>query len=137
MIIYDLRCENSHRFEGWFHDRQAFSDQLSRQLITCPVCGSLRVEMAPSTVSIKGKNTRDASRPNSAPSPLEAMRMFHRYLDKNFDDVGARFAEVAMSIHHGDEEPRNIKGTTTSSDEETLRQEGVHFLKIPVPKFDS
>ena len=137
MIIYDLRCERNHRFEGWFQDRRAFSDQLAGRLITCPVCGSLSVEMAPSALSIKGKNRRDASRPDPETAALEAFRAFRRYLERNFEDVGERFAEVALNIHRGDEDPRNIKGTTTPNEEETLRQEGVHFLKIPVPKFDS
>jgi hypothetical protein len=63
--------------------------------------------------------------------------LFYEYLDKNFDDVGKKFAEVALRIHHGEEEGRNIKGITTENEEETLREEGVQFFKIPVPKFDS
>jgi hypothetical protein len=63
--------------------------------------------------------------------------MFHEFLNKHFDDVGERFAEVALKIHRGDEEKRNIKGTTTPQEEDTLREEGIEFLKIPVPKLDS
>ena len=56
---------------------------------------------------------------------------------KNFDDVGERFAEVALKIHRGEEQKRNIRGVTTDKEEETLREEGVEFMKIPAPKFDS
>ena len=138
MIIYDLRCEKNHRFEGWFQDSQAFADQLSGQLITCPVCSSLRIEMVPSNLAILGKDNREAPRQGHPElSTPQAMQMLHRYLEKNFVNVGERFAEVALKIHHGEEDRRNIKGTTTPQEEETLREEGVPFLKIPIPKFDS
>ena len=32
---------------------------------------------------------------------------------------------------------RNIKGTTTPQEEDSLREEGVQFIKIPIPKMDS
>ena len=51
--------------------------------------------------------------------------------------MGDRFAEVAIRIHQGEEEKRNIRGTTTKDEEETLREEGINFIKIPAPKFDS
>lgn len=138
MIIYDLKCEKGHKFEGWFQDRSAFENQKSQKLITCPVCGNADVEMIPSTISIMAKDTR-ASRKGSAEefSLPRALELFREYLNKNFDDVGPKFAEVALKIHHGEEEKRNIKGTTTENEEEALREEGVQFFKIPVPKFDS
>jgi hypothetical protein len=58
------------------------------------------------------------------------------YIHKNFDNVGDKFAEVALRIHHGEEDSRNIRGTATGSEEETLREEGVQFIKMPLPKFD-
>ena len=70
-------------------------------------------------------------------SPLKILREFQEYIHKNFDDVGDKFAEVALRIHHGEEDKRNIKGTTTQSEEETLRDEGVRFIKLPLPKFDA
>jgi hypothetical protein len=51
--------------------------------------------------------------------------------------VGNRFADVALKIHYGEEEKRNIKGTTTAQEEDNLKEEGVQFVKIPVPKMDS
>ncbi|MBN2539607.1 MAG: DUF1178 family protein, partial [Deltaproteobacteria bacterium] len=51
-------------------------------------------------------------------------------------DVGSKFAEVALKIHFGEEDSRNIKGTTTEREEAVLKEEGVPFVKIPIPKFD-
>jgi hypothetical protein len=138
MIIYDLKCEKGHKFEGWFKDRSAFENQKSQKLITCPVCGNADVEMVPSTISIMAKDVRTSKRGSAEEFSLpRALGLFREYLNKNFDDVGPKFAEVALKIHQGEEEKRNIKGTTTENEEVTLREEGVQFFKIPVPKFDS
>ncbi|PQP33530.1 DUF1178 domain-containing protein, partial [Desulfobacteraceae bacterium SEEP-SAG9] len=55
------------------------------------------------------------------------------YVEKNFDDVGPEFAKEALKIHYGVSEPKNIKGVSTKQEEETLKQEGVKFFKIPLP----
>ena len=137
VIIYDLRCEKSHKFEGWFKDRAAFEHQKKEKLITCPICGGADIEMVPSSIAFMGKDIRSSERDNTRElSPMKALKTFHEYLDKHFEDVGNKFAEVALKIHHEEEDRRNIKGTTTESEEENLKEEGVQFFKIPVPKFD-
>lgn len=138
MIIYDLKCKKNHKFEGWFKDRSNFEDQKKARLITCPVCGVSDVDMVPSTVAIMGKEWKEPKRGNAKEvSAMKMLQALNEFINKNFEDVGERFAEVALRIHRGDEERRNIKGTTTPKEEETLREEGVDFVKIPVPKFDS
>jgi len=58
MIIYDVKCENGHTFEGWFKDRQAWIEQNARRLICCPVCNSSQVEIAPSSLTIMGRDSK-------------------------------------------------------------------------------
>jgi len=70
-------------------------------------------------------------------SPVQALQVLRQYIDKNFEDVGNKFAEVALKMHCGDEEKRNIKGTTTPQEENNLKEEGVQFIKIPLLKMDS
>lgn len=43
MKVFDLACDRSHRFEGWFASLDAFDEQAGRRLIACPVCGSSAV----------------------------------------------------------------------------------------------
>lgn len=38
MKVLDLRCANSHRFEGWFASEDDFQRQLASGWVTCPVC---------------------------------------------------------------------------------------------------
>jgi len=85
-----------------------------------------------------GKDSRAANKlQNKEISPVAALKMIHQYIDKNFEDVGDKFAEIALKIHYGDEEKRNIKGTSTPREEENLKEEGVQFIKIPLLKMDS
>ena len=138
MIIYDLRCKNGHKFEGWFTDRGAFEKQRASALIECPVCRNTDAAVVPSSVAIMGKDSHSSGEePEAGVSPLKTLRELQAYIRKNFDDVGDKFAEVALRIHYGEENRRNIHGTTTQSEEETLRDEGVQFIKLPLPEFDA
>jgi hypothetical protein len=94
--------------------------------------------MIPSTMSIMARDTKAINREDVEELSMpRAIKLFHEYLDKNFDDVGKKFTDIALKMHHGEEEKRNIKGTTTESEEDMLREKGVQFFKIPVTKFDS
>ena len=138
MIIYDLKCENGHTFEGWFKDRETWVLQNSHSLVSCPVCNGTNVGIIPSSITIMGKNSRTENKSqNKEISPVAALKILHQYIDKNFEEVGDKFAEVALKIHYGDEEKRNIKGTSTPEEEENLKEEGVKFIKIPSIKLDS
>ena len=138
MIIYDLKCEKGHTFEGWFKDQNAWTMQKSQRLVSCPVCNSSDIQVIPSSITIMGKDSRSSERIQEKEiSPVKALEMLHQYINKNFEDVGNKFAEVALKIHYGDEEKRNIKGTSTPQEEENLKEEGVQFIKVPLLKMDS
>jgi len=138
VIVYDLKCKEGHKFEGWFQDRKAFEEQKTKALIACPVCGKTDVSLIPCSVQVMGReNHASREKMEAQASPQKILREIQEYIQKNFDDVGDKFAEVALRIHHGEEDKRNIQGTTTQSEEEHLREEGVRFIKLPLPKFDA
>lgn len=138
MIIYDLKCHKNHKFEGWFQDRNAFESQQKKKLIDCPVCGSSDVNMVPSSIAIMGKDAKEPIKSDRKDlSPMKMLQIANEFITKNFDDVGDRFAEVALKIHEGEEDRRNIRGTTTQDEEDILKEKGIQFFKIPIPKFDS
>jgi len=141
VIVYDLKCEKNHKFEGWFINRDSYEEQKREKLISCPVCGGTEIEMVLTATAIRGRDKGDAQpRVNGDPrdiSPGKALEMLNKFIDENFLDVGEKFAEVALKIHSGDEEGCNIRGTVTKSEEVVLREEGVEFFKIPSWKFDS
>ena len=135
MIVYDLQCVNDHRFEGWFEDEQAYNEQDKKALIACPICHVSAVTRIPSTFGIKS-----ASRPSVASVPVstdkemaEFGRLMTEFIEKNFDNVGCDFTKEALKIHYGVVEPRNIRGTSSPEEEKVLKEEGIDFVKIPVP----
>jgi hypothetical protein len=133
MIVYDLQCWQGHNFEGWFDDLEAFKQQQKEGLIACPICNDTQVTRKPSTFSIKGSRTSAPPALKALPSsPEKIARAVSEFIETNFDNVGSDFASEALKIHYGVNEPRNIRGVSTSQEEDMLRQEGVEFVKLPM-----
>lgn len=131
MIVYDLTCAEGHTFEGWFEDENAFDEQKSKELISCPVCNDINVTRLPA-FAIKSPQRRAFRKPT--PGESEALeQLVCDYLDNNFDDVGCDFSKEALKIHYGVSEKRNIRGTSTKEEEDVLKKEGIPFFKIPAP----
>jgi hypothetical protein len=132
MIAYDLQCVNGHAFEGWFEDSKAYQEQKKKKLIACPVCNRTQVSRIPSTFAIKSSPI-----PKKVSLKEENLKRVGTelvdFIDKNFADVGCDFAKEALKIHYGVEEPRNIRGISTKEEEKMLKEEGIDFLKIPMP----
>ncbi len=147
MIVFDLACACGYWFEGWFHDRADYERQERAGLLQCPACGGNQVHKILSPVAFHGGG-RHGAPPVSGDAPdtnrpqaeelrqaVEAFgRALKRYVEKNFEDVGPRFAETALKIHYGVDEARNIRGVASEAEEEMLRKEGVEFISIPLPR---
>jgi hypothetical protein len=133
MIAFDLQCMNGHTFEGWFEDGQAYEEQNSKGLITCPVCNDTSVSKILSSFAIK-KSFQPA---NAIPANLSELEQINSkivdYVKKNFDDVGPDFTKEALKMHYGVTEPRNIRGVSSIEEEKTLKKEGIQFFKLPIP----
>jgi hypothetical protein len=134
MIAYDLKCGRGHVFEGWFDDYQAFRSQRKKGLVTCPVCNDASVRRIPSTFSIRSADGgATPGRDGGQVDPEQVSRKIVDFVEKNFDNVGTDFAKEALKMHYGVSEPRNIRGSSTDTEEETLRKEGIEFFKLPIP----
>jgi hypothetical protein len=152
MIRYNLRCEKGHAFESWFQSSAAYESQEKRRLVSCPACGSVKVEraiMAPQIVSRKG---REAAAPVPAEAPaaeataqestpllmaqeieLRAkIKELRDHIVKNADNVGERFPNEARKMHYGDIEHRPIYGEASPEEARSLIEEGVEVSPLPV-----
>ena len=164
MIKYQLICDKSHEFEGWFGDSAAFESQQESGLLTCPVCGSADVRralMAPNLASPKTRKTDLAEQqPSTQPEPqpqtqapqhgsaalppaaarkkqelMSQMRALQTKIRQECRDVGNDFAEEARKIHYGEVEPEGIYGQATAEEREALDQEGIEIMDMPwLPK---
>ncbi len=135
MIAFDLECSQGHLFEGWFDSIQSFEEQNSSNLVRCPYCDDENVRKVLSPVAVKTSQPQDAK----FPAPINYQKLAKEvveYIKNNSEDVGPRFATEALKIHYGAAEKRSIRGSATEEEEKTLKEEGVAFLKVPIPVTD-
>ena len=154
MIRYSLVCDKGHDFDSWFADSAAYDKQAKRKLVTCPHCGSPKVEkaiMAPRlATSKKGRSLAieapppvETPAPAATPAPVAMISPQERefraklkelrdHLTKNADDVGAKFPEQARKMHYGEIEHRSIYGEATPEDAKALAEEGIEFHPLPI-----
>jgi len=132
MIVFDLECAQGHTFEGWFDSLDAFEEQQARSLVACPSCGDTHVRRVLSPIAVsRPRDTGDT------PAAIDYPRLAREVLaqiEKNFENVGSRFAAEALKIHYGVKAKRNIRGSATENEERILKDEGIEFFKLPVPK---
>ena len=150
MIRYSLRCEGGHAFESWFQSSSAYDSQVKPKLVTCPACGSAKVEksiMAPQIVSKKRRDSAapapaastDVTAPASTPLMMAQerelrtkLRELRDHIVKNADNVGERFSNEARKMHYGDIEHRPIYGEASPDEARSLIEEGVEVSPLPV-----
>ena len=132
MILFDLKCSNGHTFEGRFDDSRAFDKQKAKGMIACPVCEDAAVSKVPSTFAIKASQI--AADSSCKEKHLEKIgRKIADFVENNFEDVGCKFTTEALKMHYGVSELKNIRGTSTEKEEKILKDEGINFVKIPMP----
>ena len=150
MILYNLVCDKRHEFESWFPNSSAYDKQARRGLVSCPVCGSAKVEkaiMAP-RLARRDKSTSiavlaevaqapEAATPVAMLSPQEQelrrkLKELRDHLTSNSDNVGKNFPEEARKMHYGEIEHRSIYGEASPQDAKELHEEGIEFHPLPV-----
>ena len=135
MIVFDMECSEGHLFEGWFDSYESFEEQNAKQLVSCPYCNDSKIKKVISPVAVKKTHSESLQRPSSIDYERLAKEVAD-YFVNNSEDVGTSFAGEALKIHYGVTDKRNIRGSATLEEEKTLKEEGVDFLKIPVPRTD-
>jgi len=162
MIRYALNCDRGHVFESWFANSAAYDRQAKRSLVTCPVCGSAKVEktiMAPNLARAEaaGPQPPAPAPSNPAPPPLQPaatppippkttvammspaerelrqkLKELRDHITKTANYVGPRFPEEARKIHYGETEHRSIYGEASLEEAKQLHEEGIEFHPLPI-----
>lgn len=139
MKVLDLRCEHDHRFEGWFGSDDDFALQLERELVECPMCGDKAITRLPSAPRLNISSLREAPAPASNDSAdavvtgqAQWLHAVRKMLEQT-EDVGERFAEEARRIHYGETNERAIRGRATRDEAQSLREEGIDVVSVPLP----
>jgi hypothetical protein len=149
MKVFDLQCTFQHTFEGWFGSDDDFTRQHARGLVSCPVCGdttvhkmlsaprlNLKSGKAPASNDVSASDEAPAAAAESVADPSLKEIQGHwmravRAVLANTEDVGDRFADQARAMHHGDMEPRNIRGQTSPEVALALVEEGIEVMPLP------
>lgn len=58
MKVLDLQCGQHHVFEGWFGSEDDFQSQLTRGMVSCPMCGDVTVTKKLSAPRLNLNTTR-------------------------------------------------------------------------------
>ena len=150
MIVFDLSCDQGHRFEGWFGSSGDFASQRERGLLCCPECDSPNVRKAPMAPAVGAKGnqaTMPAARKNggdtnavaNAPMPPELAKAIEKLAEaqkkalKDSKWVGKQFAEQSRAMHYGEADHAPIHGEASVKEAKELADEGVPISPLPFP----
>ncbi|HEV2955884.1 MAG TPA: DUF1178 family protein [Xanthobacteraceae bacterium] len=141
MIRYALSCEAGHAFDSWFANSAAFDRQAARGLVTCPTCGSAKVEKAIMAPALSGgRDAAPATEPDKAPVAIvskeevelrKKLKELRDHIVKSADYVGEKFPEEARRMHYGEIEHRSIYGEASAESAKSLAEEGIEFHPLP------
>ena len=127
MLVLNLSCAFDHGFEGWFGSADDFESQCGRGLVSCPVCANVEIKRMPSAPRL---NVRTSEPPAAAGLQARVMQAVRQLVSQS-EDVGARFAEEARRIHHGQVQERAIRGQASAEETRELLDEGIPVIPLP------
>ena len=147
MIVYDLICDQSHRFEGWFGSSDEYVEQLERGLLACPHCGSEAVTKAPMAPAVPAKgnsrtnsaSAQETSQLSNQPMPAEVQQALTKLAEaqakalKKSTWVGDKFAEHSRKMHYGEADEKPIHGQASLEEAQGLVDEGIAVAPLPFP----
>jgi hypothetical protein len=129
MIVFDLDCEQAHRFEAWFASSAAFADQCAAGQVICPYCASSCIKKAAMAPRIAAKGS--SAPPDTA--LLATLATLQKAALKRSTWVGSAFPQTARAIHDGDHAPATIHGTATHTEVKALLRDGVRIMPLIGP----
>lgn len=140
MIVFNLRCEKQHRFEGWFASNDDFQRQQDGKLLSCPLCGSTEIARLPTAPHLRTGGSAQKALQGAESEKQEYANVAAELLAKLVDriietteDVGAAFPEEARKIHYHETPDRQIRGTASPKEVDALREEGIEVVAVPIP----
>ena len=136
MVIFDLQCTYKHIFEGWFSSSDDLKNQLDKGMLSCPICGDKKVYKIPTASRISRRSTSSDLKQGTSKALIykkhqEFLREVHDHIEKNYEDVGTKFADRALKMHQGEIAHKGIRGSATKDEVHELNKAGVETLPIP------
>jgi hypothetical protein len=145
MIVFDLHCADSHRFEGWFASAKDFASQKKRGLLSCPTCGNTEISKGLSAPRLnmgaqEPKTALQKTPDMEGKDPFAVAQMLYsRMLDEiltKSEDVGKKFPDEARKIFYKESPGRAIRGQATQAEHDELVEEGIPVARFSIPRSD-
>ncbi|MFC7705675.1 DUF1178 family protein [Plastorhodobacter daqingensis] len=134
MIRFALRCDKDHSFESWFQSGAAYDTLRAGGHVSCPSCGSSRIEKQLMAPAVRPSEKAPALAAPADPQQ-EALAALRREIEANATYVGMNFATEARAMHAGEREARAIYGEARPEEARALIEEGVPVAPLPfLPK---
>ena len=129
MIKYELLCKSCKiSFSSWFASSKEYEKLKKLRHISCHICNSLNVEkclMSPSVATSKKDYEEIKSKKKNINFKNE-LKLYQRFIKKNFKYVGENFAYEARSIHYlNKKNTKGIYGKATNKEIKELKEEGI------------
>ena len=87
--------------------------------------------MAPRVLSSKKSFELNNPNKNEYLKVKNDLLRLRKYVEKNFEFVGDKFADKVRQVYYDKNTKKNIYGTTTSKEREELREEGINLISVP------
>lgn len=139
MIKYQLKCECGKEFESWFGSSKEFDKLEKKKMLSC-ICGtSNKISKQLMSPQVRGAANTDGDKQKEIYQNVQKkLADLRKYVEKNAEYVGDKFASEARSIYYDKKNVRNIYGVTTPEETSELLDEGIEVSSVPwVPKTDS
>ena len=139
MIKYQLKCECGKEFESWFASSKEFDKLEKKKMLSC-ICGtSNKISKQLMSPQVRGAAKTDGDKQKEIYQNVQKkLADLRKYVEKNAEYVGDKFASEARSIYYDKKNVRNIYGVTTPEETSELLDEGIELSSVPwVPKTDS
>jgi hypothetical protein len=139
MIKYQLKCECGKEFESWFASSKEFDKLEKKKMLSC-ICGtSNKISKQLMSPQVRGAAKTDGDKQKEIYQNVQKkLADLRKYVEKNAEYVGDKFASEARSIYYDKKNVRNIYGVTTPEETSELLDEGIEVSSVPwVPKTDS
>ncbi|OSQ45673.1 DUF1178 family protein [Thalassospira alkalitolerans] len=136
MILFQLKCEHDHEFEGWFKDGATYEAQSASGELSCPHCGTVNVGKALMAPRLRTSRQKDEAAEKSRQVAMveatkAAVAEIRKQVEGNCEHVGKKFAEEARKIHYGETEKRGIYGEASLKETAELIDEGIDVHALP------
>ena len=148
MKVLDLQCRHGHVFEGWFASEDDFQGQRTSGLVQCPMCADDHIDkrLSAPRLNLGAREPAAPAKAEAAAAPVAedaagglppavqaAWLALSRRILAHTEDVGARFADEARRMHHGETSERAIRGQATPDETLQLLEEGIPVLPLTLP----